>query len=278
MFTSSHYATLKKSQLLTTSAESDIVENKTISNGKLPDGFWEPISAFSNADGGTIFLGVEPSGNIVGISIKYHDSLQCDIASYCKSKFNHNVYPEINIREDSVITIYIPPMPAAMRPLYSKKNGAKAAKVRVGSSNVQVDDEWMRRFAIAARGGAELMEFDANYKEYFDMSVVHEYLDVVKTKRGGIYKDLSVEEILIKLRALTSDGKVTLFGLLAFSNDYGMQELTSPTLNIAVTQYMGTSKVNPADLAEVSLDDKEFSGNNDDQKFFKTGGLIRANL
>lgn len=245
----------------TVSDESDNIENKTISEGKLPNDFWEPISAFSNADGGTIYLGVEPNGNIVGISPQYHDPLRCDIVSYCKSKFNHNVYPDINIREDNVISIYIPPFPAAMRPLYPKKYGAKGAKVRVGPSNVQVDGEWMRRFAIAARGGAELMTFDVDYKQYFDMAVVNSYLDVVTAKRGEVYEGLSANEILRKLRALNTNDKVTLFGLLAFSNAFGLQELTAPTLNVAVTQYAGTSKINPVDAADVSLDDKEFSGN-----------------
>lgn len=28
-----------------------------------------------------------------------------------------------------------------------------------------MDDEWVKRFAISARGGAELMEFPGNYKD-----------------------------------------------------------------------------------------------------------------
>ena len=69
---------------------------------------------------------------------------------------------------------------------------------------------------------------------------------------------MSQEDVLAKLRAMTKEHKLTMFGLLAFSNNFGLQELTAPTVDIAVTQYKGTSKVNPTDVAEVSLDDKNF--------------------
>jgi predicted HTH transcriptional regulator len=137
----------------------------------------------------------------------------------------------------------------------------KGGRVRIGSSNIQLDDEWIRRFAIAAKGGAELVTFQGNFSEYFDQKVIDRYLRIIREKRGNVYSELSLEQILIKLRALNPKKEITLFGLLAFSNDYGLQELTAPTLNIAVTQYYGTSKVNPHDVTEASLDDKEFSGN-----------------
>jgi len=39
-----------------------------------------------------------------------------------------------------------------------------------------------------------------------------------------------------------------------FSSGYSLQDVTAPTMSIAVTQYIGTSKVNPSDIDEVSLD------------------------
>ncbi|MDO8551261.1 MAG: ATP-binding protein [bacterium] len=126
---------------------------------------------------------------------------------------------------------------------------------------MQVDDEWIRRFAISARGGAELMPFKGDYNKYFDNDVVSKYLDIVIKKRGNVYVGLSTEEILTKLRAITDKKEMTMFGLLSFSNATGLQELTAPTVNIAVTHYAGANKINPDDIAEVSLDDREFSGN-----------------
>lgn len=242
--------------------ESENIENKAVSGNTLPSDLWEVITAFSNADGGQILLGVENNGKRMGVSPEFLDKLQNDLLTLCSSGFNHRLYPSVNVDKDNVINVYIPPVPAQYRPIYSTSRGSpKGARVRVGTSNVQVDDEWMRRFAISARGGAELMPFKGDFNKYFDNNVIRRYLDIVLSKRGKVYEGLSTEEILIKLRAITEKKEITMFGLLAFSNATGLQELTAPTVNIAVTHYAGTSKINPDDIAEVSLDDREFSGN-----------------
>lgn len=176
--------------------------------------------------------------------------------------FNQKIYPEIVTRGAGVISVYIPPAPAALRPIFLKRKGPiKGGRVRSATSNVAIDEEWVKRFAIAARGGAELISYAADYKEYFDDSHLTKYLEVVKKRRGDVYQYFSLEEILRKLHALDKKSNVTLFGLLSFSNDGGLQELVAPTVNIAVTQYLGTSKVNPADVEETSVDDREFNGN-----------------
>jgi ATP-dependent DNA helicase RecG len=242
--------------------EIENVENKTISRNELSSDLWKTITAFSNSDGGLISLGIDPKGERVGVNPAVIDKLQADTTTLCSSGFNHRLYPGISTDKDNVINIYIPPVPAQYRPIFSTSRGLpRGAKVRVGTSNVQVDDEWIRRFAISARGGAELMPFKKDYKEYLDISVIQKYLDIVTMIRGNVYENLSIDRILVKLRALTDKKEITLFGLLAFSNATGLQELTAPTVNIAVTHYAGTSKINPDDIAEVSLDDREFSGN-----------------
>jgi ATP-dependent DNA helicase RecG len=246
---------------LTSKIEKENVENKTISTNKIPDDLWEPITAFSNMDGGFINFGVKPNGERVGVQRNYIDKFQQDVNSLCSGAFNHRLYPDIVVEKDDVIKIFIPPVPASLRPIFSRKRGLpKGGKVRVGSTNQTLDDEWIRRFAIAARGGAELQEYPGKYLELFELQIIDEYLDFIKKKRGNVYLNLNLEEILIKLRAITNNG-VTLFGLLAFSNNYSLQDSTAPTVSVAVTQYAGVSKVNPSDVGEVSLDDREFYGN-----------------
>lgn len=241
--------------------EKDNIEYKLVSTGKLPDDIWECISAFSNMDGGTIFLGSSNTGTRIGVPTASIDNLQKDLATLATSGFNHKLYPEIIVEKGNIIKILIPPVPASLRPIYSTKRGIKdGGRVRIGSTNHKLDDEWIKRFAISARGGAELVELRADPKLVFDDKVLERFKALVLQKRGSVYSGLTKEELLIKLRAITDQG-VTLFGLLAFSNAYSLQELTAPTINIAVTHYSGASKVNPDDAEEVSLDDKEFSGN-----------------
>ncbi len=242
--------------------ESENIENKTVAEGEVPQDLWEPISAFSNADGGHIRLGVDGSGNRIGVPQEKIEKLQTDVITLCSSGFNHRLYPDLTVDQDNVINVYIPPAPASLRPIYSTSRGVpRGGRVRVGPSNVQLDDEWLRRFAIQASGGAELLVFPGDYEQHLDTSAINRYLEAVRKKRGNVYVNLSIQEILLKLRAITPEGMVTLFGLLAFSTPTALQELTAPTVNVAVTQYAGTNKVNPNDIAEVSLDDKEFSGN-----------------
>ncbi len=238
------------------------IENKTVSGSDLPKDLWEPITAFSNMDGGLIRLGVDPDGKLIGVDPKYIDKFQRDIITYCSTAFNHRLYPSITVDKGNVINVYIPPVPASYRPVYSTSRGLpQGARVRIGTANIQLDDEWIRRFAISAQGGAELLTFEKDHQGYFDQKMIQNYLDVVKGKRGDVYAGLTEEEILTKLRALTPNKEIILFGLLAFSTPTGLQELTAPTVNIAVTQYAGTDKINPDDIEEVSLDDREFSGN-----------------
>jgi len=245
--------------------ENKNVENKTVSGNTLPSDIWEPISAFSNMDGGVIHFGIDPADTKVGVKAEFIDKLQRDVVSLCTSGFNHKLYPDISVDEDNVINIYIPPVPASLRPIYTPKRGLpKGGKVRIGSSNHPLDDEWIKRFAITARGGAELQEFPGNYNTFFDNMMIDKYLNLVKNKRGNVYNNLSIKEVLKKLRTITEKG-VTMFGLLAFSNSHSLQDITAPTVSIAVTHYAGTSKVNPNDIEEVSLDDREFYGNAADQ-------------
>lgn len=104
-----------------------------------------------------------------------------------------------------------------------------------------------------------------NYVDYFSDKYIADYINAVEQKRGAVYKGLTHEEVLIKMRALVEEKQMTLFGLLAFSEKEHLQDLTAPTVNIAITQYAGVDKVNPTDTSEVSLDDREFDGNVVDQ-------------
>ena len=111
--------------------ESDIVELKTASNNSLPKDIWEPISAFSNADGGSIYLGITPVGKIVGIQKDVLDKLSQDIISLCDGGFNYKIHPEIQFLENQVTQIYIPPAPSTMRPIYSKSRGLPKGATKI---------------------------------------------------------------------------------------------------------------------------------------------------
>jgi len=243
-------------------AEHSNMEFKSCSGGRIPNDLWKTISAFANSEGGKIICGVDPAGKSLSLSKAEIDRLQLDISSLCSQSFSSTITPEIQY-SNGVLIVYIPPSPAQLRPVFSKKHGSgQGTYVREGSANRTANDEMIRRFSIAARGGAETIEYtDQEYLECFDMTLVDEYISLLNKKKSNMYQRFSTEEVLLKLRAINKQGNPTLFGLLAFGGEAAPQEIIAPTVNIVVTQYPGVTKVNEADLSETYIDNREFTGN-----------------
>lgn len=238
--------------------EDDTVEYKTASMGRVPADIWEAVTAFANAEGGTIFFGIRPDNTRAPLNVSEIDTIQRDMITGI-SGYSYKINLAIN-HKDGVISVYVPPAPAAVRPVYSLKRGIpKGARVRVGSSNIQVDEEWMKRFAIAGQGGAESIVYDVDVEEVLDRTSVEDFISRVNKRRSNVYKSYTTEEVSRKLKITDQDKKVSLFGLLAFSKDAYLQDLVSPTLTIVVTQYPGTSKVGDRG-DETYLDNREFYG------------------
>lgn len=243
-------------------AEHSNMEFKSCSGGRIPNDFWKTISAFANSEGGKVICGVDPLGKSLGLRKTEIDKLQLDISSLCSQAFSSSVTPEIQY-SNGVLIVYIPPSPAQLRPVFFKKHGAgQGTYIREGSANRVANDEIIRRFSVAARGGAETLEYtDQVYLECFDMSLVEEYITLLNKKKSNMYQRFDTPEVLVKLRAINKQDNPTLFGLLAFGSYAAPQEIIAPTVNIVVTQYPGVTKVNEADLSETYIDNREFLGN-----------------
>jgi ATP-dependent DNA helicase RecG len=258
--------------------EDSRLELKSCKNGALPDDIWKVISAFANTEGGRLILGVNPDNKPVGLTSHEIDLLERNILAACQNTFNYPILPDIQVL-GSVVVASIPPAPAAVRPVYSSKRGITiGAYVRVGASNVIVSDEMRNQFAVAARGGAELIEYtDRLYTDCLDNSLIEQYIELINARRNNVYKNLSPREVLIKLKAITQSDTVTLFGLLAFGKDENLQEVSAPTTNIAVTHYPSDTKVLENDPLRTHLDNREFNGNVIDQ-FIQAFAFVKSKL
>lgn len=238
--------------------ESERLEFKSATHGKLPENVWMTVSAFSNTDGGRILLGVNDNGDEVELSAKELDTLQKDFVSLCSTGFNHKIIPVVSV-EDNHVSAIIDPLPAIMRPLYSKKRGVEhGTYIRVGSANVKATSEDIMRFSAAAQGGAETFTYNVDYHEVLDERKIRDYIDLLNSRNNNVYQRFSEEEILKKQKAII-DGKVSLFGLLAFGNGMSLKEVVAPTMNIAVTQYPEADKV-VGDASLTYTDSREFDG------------------
>lgn len=240
------------------SSEDNNVEYKTASSGRLPLDLWEPYTGFANAEGGTIYFGIKPDGTKQPLSNIEADLVQQSLITGVNG-YSYKLDLDIK-HKDGIVSVYVPSAPAQVRPVYSLKRGVKdGARVRVGSSNVKVDEQWMKKFAIAAKGGAELMAYDVDFDEALDKVEVEDYIQRINKRRSDVYKSYSTEQVSRKLNIINKTGHVTLFGLLAFSKDANLQDIVSPTLTTVVTQYPGTSKVGDKGT-ETYADNKEFFG------------------
>ncbi|HEX8182928.1 MAG TPA: ATP-binding protein [Candidatus Saccharimonadales bacterium] len=239
--------------------EQSLIEYKTSKNGNLPKDIWESITAFTNADGGKIIFGITPDQKHVGLSVGDIDLIQRNIQSDTLNSYSFRIHTEISVVGDTV-TVYVPPAPAPVRPVYHLKQGpVEGARVRVGSSNEKLDDEWIRRFAVAAKGGAELLWIDASAEIVLDKAAITQYIEKLNKTRGGVYTKYTYDELLPKLNIVNDKNQISLFGMLSFSNDASLQDLVSPTMTVSITQYTGTAKVT-TDGTTAYRDKREFFG------------------
>lgn len=244
-----------------TDPETTNVEYKSASEGRLPKDLWQTISAFSNTDGGTIYFGIDPNGNLVGLSAGNIDKIQQDITSLCSQDFNIVINPTVETR-NGYVGVEISPAPAEVRPVHKKSLGMnRGTYVRIGSSNILANEEHIKRFAIASRGGAETLTYpDTPFEDCLDMERVQQYIDLLNSKKNNIYQRFTPDEVLVKQKVISKDGNVTLFGLLAFGSDNSTQDIISPTVNIGITQYPGSTKVDEDDPQATYTDNREFNG------------------
>ena len=242
--------------------ESSSIELKTCEHGTIPSDLWKTISAFSNTEGGQIYCGVRPDTTPIGLDQASIDKVQQDIVSLCQNGFNYQINPTLQVI-GSVVVISIPIAPSVVRPIYSTSRGiTNGAYTRIGSSNIRMSDEIRNQFAVAARGGAELIEYhNLSSAECFEDSLLTEYIEKINYARNDIYSTIPSDEILRKIRATNNNNIPTLFGLLVFSKDTVLQQVTAPTTNVAVTHYSGTTKTNPIDTNQIYRDNREFNGN-----------------
>ena len=241
--------------------EQQNIEYKTASDGRLPKDIWQTISAFSNSDGGKIYFGIHPDGTKEFLSMGELDKIQADLATLCSQEFNVRIVPEIKVQEDIVVAIFEPAI-AVVRPVYHKNHGLeRGTYIRIGSTNQLANDEIIKRLVAASRGGVEMLEYDYDWNEIFDVGLVEAFISMLNSRNDNVYQNFTTEEILAKQKAISRDhGRVTLFGLLAFSAGRELQDIVSPTVNVAVTVYSGVEKVDSLEPSETYLDNREFNG------------------
>ena len=171
-------------------------EFKRCEAGRLSQAVQKTISAFSNTEGGTVVLGVSDTGEDIGLSSSALDKLQTDVASVCKSVFNVPVHPDIQ-RVGGRVNVHIAPAVAQLRPVFIKSKGMdKGTYVRIGAADERASEDHLKRFSVAAQGGAETIAYEGkSFKDHLDLGAANGFIRELNKAKSNIYQQFSLQEV-----------------------------------------------------------------------------------
>ncbi len=222
----------------------------------LPKDLWISIAAFSNTHGGTIFLGVNDDGKIIGLNNKDLDKLQKDLSALINDGGVFNTRPKVEILcRDSHIQVKVSELEVYNKPIYNKNTSHHKIYVRQGSTNIVASDEGMRSLFAGASGGGENQTVEGALVDLVDEGKLDDYIS--RTGLRGVSFS-SLDEKLKKLKAL-KDFKLTIFGLISFGKDAVIDDSLN-NIYIDFKMFPGTSKVSPENLDKIYRDRTEFHG------------------
>ena len=234
----SYNLTMKKKELtqILQEGEGQFVEFKE----KLDNSLVKEIVAFANASGGKIFLGVDDSGKVKGISIT--NRLKSQIVDYGK-----NCDPEIPLSIETLDNIMIIHVPEGLNKPYQ---GSKGFYLRLGANSQKLKRDKILEFSInenKIRFDEQICP-DFNFKDFDDEKFEY-YL-----KLAGITKILDKESFLRNLKVLNEKG-MTNAGILFFAKSPYKYIFSS---KIRCVHFRGNERIEILDKKEV---DKGIIGN-----------------
>jgi ATP-dependent DNA helicase RecG len=193
--------------------ESDTVEFKA-STGEIRE-IVETVSAFANAQGGTILIGVTNAGEVVGLALG-KDTLE-SLANRIQQQTDPKVFPVLataEVERNTVVVVHVDESP--LKPVLVQGRGFK----RVGRSNHVLSSQEVAQLSLVSRG----LSWDAGPAEGYGLSdldpaAVRRFLLAGEREHHlDIHPDTPLEEVLEKLE-LWCDGHLTRAALILFGRE-----------------------------------------------------------
>lgn len=176
------------------------------------DDYLKWVVGFANANGGSIFIGKDDQGKVLGLAD--YKKLMDDLPNKVKDKLG--VMAEVNLHAESdlyYIEIIIPPyaVPISLRGVYY---------YRSGSTNQELKGNALIEFLLKKTGKTwdDVVEPSSTFKD-LDIDSFQEFLqDVAGSGRLPVDKVISYPEVLEKLRLIDGD-KIKRAALVLFGKD-----------------------------------------------------------
>ena len=200
------------------------------------DEFFRELSAFANSQGGTLYIGVEDDGTVVGV--KDAKSLLQDMPN--KIKNNLGFLADVNLQSKDgkeVVAIHVTPQENAIsyEGKYYVRSGSTAQELRGQQLASFLMQKAKLHWDALTRPEAKLSDLDDEAWNYFITTALE------NKRLNKSAQSESKETILRKLNLMTEDGELTNAALMLFGKDI---ERWSPLSAFRI----GRFGVNQADL------------------------------
>ncbi len=155
--------------------EDNRIEAKKATGG-LPDSIWETYSAFANAEGGIILLGVieNEDKSLQAINLIDPESLVMDFwdmindpAIASANILTSDCVTIEDINGKRIVAIRIPKAPEKDRPVFVYNDPVQGAYIRIGESDVRLKDTQIRNFEQLAQRVKALQTGEATGHDWF---------------------------------------------------------------------------------------------------------------
>jgi ATP-dependent DNA helicase RecG len=202
----------------------------------------QAVSAFSNASGGSILIGVSDDGKVIGVDIG-RNTLE-ELANYIKRNTDPAIFPSVKVLDSAgkkIIVIEV--KESTEKPVFFKKHAYK----RVGKTNQRISSSELRKLAKESGEKVywdELTCEEANL-ENIDEEKVRWFLEKARFERRlEISPDISVREALERLNVIKNN-KLTNAAILLFGKE--PQKFFLQT-KLRCARYKGTTPITFIDL------------------------------
>ncbi|MDX2292073.1 MULTISPECIES: ATP-binding protein [Streptomyces] len=193
------------------------------SQGGLPASMWETVSAFANAQGGLIILGVDEKSDFTVVGVNEPAKVEANLAAVC-SEMEPPVRAEmatVELDGHHVILCQIPPTPRDQRPCHKKDRGPWAgSRLRVSDGDRKLTDyEVSVLLSNRSEQRQDLRPITESSLSDLDGELIRGFLRRVRETKSPIFSRIDDDEALRMLNVLVKhEDKLvpSLAGLLVF--------------------------------------------------------------
>lgn len=170
------------------------------SQGGLPASLWETISAFANAQGGTIILGVDEKRDFTVVGVRDAGAIESALGSVC-GELEPVVRADIHtllVSDKTVVIAEIPPVARDQRPCHKRSLGPWAgSRYRVSDGDRKLTDY---EISVLLANRAEQHHDSAPVAHAkiadLDQSAIAGFLRRIRDTRGSIFSNRDDEQVL----------------------------------------------------------------------------------